>query len=471
MTQTTGKTRRARARRPDRDTVYTINPDGSRNFLHPADVRGRWQRRKDLVHALLLLVYLGLPWLMVGGRPAVHLDIPGRAAHLFGASFTNQDFHLVFFLLVGFGLSLFIVTSLWGRVWCGFACPQTVFLEGVFRRIERAIEGARLERIRRNLGPWTLDKIWRKALKHAVFVALCWVFAHTFIAYFLPARELVRVVVEPPAAHWTAFLWGLFWTGLLYFDYAWFREQTCLIICPYGRLQSTLIDQDTVVIGYDERRGEPRHKGVDQGGDCVDCNRCVDVCPTGIDIRNGLQMECVGCSNCVDACDEVMSRIGKPRGLIRYDSARGFAGGRRVLLRARLLIYAAVMAGGAVLFAGMAGERQDFQVNVIRSRGLPFTLEGDRIRNLYTLHLQNKSADARTFLIGAPDDASAALGEGVVFIIPQPSLRLDGLGDRQLPLFVELPRSAYGGPVDFEIVVQDSAGGRPILVPLRFRGP
>ena len=458
----TGTRRRSAGRRPDLDTVYTINPDGSRNFLHLADVRGRWQRRKGLVFALLLAVYLGLPWLEIGGRPAVHIDIPGRAAHLFGTSFTNQDFHLVFFLLMGFGLSLFVVTSLWGRIWCGFACPQTVFMEGVFRKLERAIEEPRLDRMRRNL------RVWRKLLKHAVFLGLSWLFAHAFIAYFLPARELVQVVTGPPSAHWSAFVWGLVWTAVLYFDYAWFREQTCLIICPYGRLQSTLIDQDTIVIGYDEKRGEPRAKGIDTGGDCVDCNRCVDVCPTGIDIRAGLQMECIGCANCIDACDEVMQRIGKPQGLIRYDSERAFAGGRRIVLRARLLIYAVVMLAGLGIFAGMASERQDFQVNVVRSQGLPFTLEDGLVRNLYTLHLQNKSDATRTFIL-APADA--ALGPDTVFIIPQSTVRLPGLADRRLPLFVEMPRAAYTTPMDFHLTVRDSAGGKALLVPLRFRGP
>jgi polyferredoxin len=178
----------SRDRRPDLDTVYTINPDGSRNFLHPADVRGRWQVRKNLVWAVLLVIYLGLPFATVGGWPAVLFDIPGRSAHLFGTAFTNQDFYLVFFVFIGFGLTLFIVTSLWGRVWCGFACPQTVFMEGVFRRLERWIEGPRLERVRRNLGPWTADKTWRTGLKHVTFLVLCWFFAHAFIAYFLPWR-------------------------------------------------------------------------------------------------------------------------------------------------------------------------------------------------------------------------------------------------------------------------------------------
>lgn len=460
----------SRGRRPDLDTVYTINPDGSRNFLHPADVRGRWQVRKNLVWAVLMVIYLLLPFLSIGGKPAVLFDIPGRSAHLFGAVFTNQDFHLIFFLLIGFGLTMFVVTSLWGRVWCGFACPQTVFMEGVFRRIERWIEGPRLERVRRNLGAWTADKAWRKILKHAVFLALCWLFAHAFIAYFVPVRELSHAVTGPPRAHLAAFLWGMAWTLVLYVDYAWFREQTCLILCPYGRLQSALIDADTIVIGYDEQRGEPRQKGVDKGGDCVDCNRCVDVCPTGIDIRAGLQMECLGCANCIDACDEVMTRIGKPRGLIRYDSEQGFAGARRVLLRGRLVIYVVAGLIGAGFFAYRAGDRTFFSVNVLRSQGLPYSIQEGAIRNLYTLHIQNKSDETRTFGITAGDGLTA-LGSAAEFIIPQARVRLAPLGDAQVPLYVILPQAAYAGAREFHLEVADSATRRALAVSVHFRGP
>ncbi|MEZ4386404.1 MAG: cytochrome c oxidase accessory protein CcoG [Candidatus Krumholzibacteriia bacterium] len=458
-------------RKPDLDTMYTINSDGSRNFLHPADVQGRWQVRKNVIWSILLVIYLGLPFVKIGGHPAVLFDIGQRAAHLFGGTFTNQDFYLIFFLLLGFGLTLFVATSLYGRVWCGFACPQTVFMEGVFRRIERWIEGPRGRRIQRNLGPLTGDKFLRKALKHMVFIALCWIFAHAFIAYFMPVENLLEAVRRSPASHMPAFIWGMAWTGVLYFNYAWFREQTCLIICPYGRLQSTLIDPETIIIGYDERRGEPRGQLNKEGnGDCIDCLRCVNVCPTGIDIRNGLQMECIACSNCVDACDTVMDKIGKPRGLIRYDSQRGFAGERRKPLRARLLVYLVAALVGVGFFAWQAGERTFFQVGSLRARGLPYTLTEDGVRNLYTIFVQNKSDEDRTFLV-APDADVAVLGDRAEFIVPQDRVRLAALGEARVPLFVTVPRADYSAPQAFHIAVTDSATGTVQRVQVRFLGP
>lgn len=463
-------TKRARPRRPDLATVYTINPDGSRNFLHPADVKGRWQVRKNLFYTVLIILYAALPWIQLNERPLVHIDLPGRAAYVFGQSFTNQDFYLVFFLATGFGFALFVLSSLWGRIWCGYACPQTVFMEGVFRRIERWLEGPRLIRIRRNLGPWGLDKAWRKIVKQAVFLGLSFLIAHVFLAYFLPARELLEVVRSHPREHLSAFFWTMLWTGILYFNYSWFREQTCLIVCPYGRLQSTLIDPDTVIIGYDAQRGEPRMKGIDEGGDCIDCYRCVEVCPTGVDIRNGLQMECIGCANCVDACDDVMGRIGKPRGLVRYDSQRGFELDRRRFLWPRFWIYVALGGVGIAAFAFMTSIRATFEAKAIRSRGMPYVMEEDRIRNLYTLHLQNKSTDIQTYFVTAGVDEVPG-GATLQFIVPQPRIELPGLADVQIPIFAYLPRSAYTGYFDFHFSVIDSLSGRERRIEVRFRGP
>lgn len=456
-------------RRPDLDSVYTINADGSRNFLHPADVMGRWQRVKNAVWLLLIIAYVAMPWILIGGRPMVHIDLPGRAAHLLGASFTNQDFYLVFFIVSGIGFLLFVLTSLWGRVWCGFACPQTVFMEGVIRRIERRVEGPRNQRIRRNLGPWTGDKIWRKGVKHLLILGSSYIIAHVFLAYFIPARELARVVIASPSAHMSAFAWSVFWTVVMYFNYSWFREQTCLIVCPYGRLQSTLIDDDTVVIGYDERRGEPRHKGVDQGGDCIDCYRCVEVCPTGIDIRDGLQMECVGCSNCIDACDDIMRRIGKPLGLVRYDSKRRFDTGVRRFWRPRVFIYIALGLIGLTVSGIRAGQRVPFQANALRTRGLPFVLEATSIRNLYTLHIQNKSAEDGSYRIEVHPETLAAHPE-LAFIIAQPTMELAAMADGESPIFARLPRDSYAGSFEIRFIVKN-ANDRSHGVTVRFKGP
>jgi len=460
--------RASRKRRPDLDTVYSINSDGSRNFLHPADVRGRWQVLKNLLFPLLIMVYALMPWIEVKGHPLIHIDLPGRAAHLFGFAFTNQDFYLMFFVLTGIGFGLFVVTALWGRIWCGYACPQTVFMEGVFRKLERLIEGPRVARIRRNLGPWTADKTLRKTLKHVLILAGSSLIAHIFLSYFIPVRELIHAVWESPAEHKAAFGWTTFWTLIMYFDYSWFREQTCIVICPYGRLQSALIDEDTIIIGYDETRGEPRAKGVDDGGDCVDCYRCVEVCPTGIDIRNGLQLECIGCANCIDACDDIMDRIDRPRGLVRYDAQRVFSGQpRRRLLRPRFFVYAFMGLVGLTVATLSIASRESFHVNALRARGMPYVIEGERIRNLINLHIQNKSDRQNTYLVEVHEGPGAA----VEAIVSQSRLRLDGLADGQTPVFLYVDREAYTSSFPVFVTVTDSISGRAKELEITFRGP
>jgi len=455
-------------RQPDLNTVYTINDDGSRNMLQVADVKGRWTTRKYIMYGVLILVYVLAPWVTMGGHPFILVDIPGRAAFLAGATFTNQDFHLFFFVLIGAGFGLFVMTSVLGRVWCGFACPQTVFMEGVFRPIERIIEGRRIERIRRN-EKGGFDKTWRKLLKHGIFIFLCWNFSIAFMCYFIPTREMLHQIPFF-TGNTTALIWSLFWTGLMYFDYSWFREQTCLIICPYGRLQSTLVDYDTVIIGYDEERGEPRHKGIEKGGDCIDCRRCVDVCPTGIDIRNGLQLECIGCTSCIDACDDIMDKIGKPRGLVRFDSSRGFETGKSKILRPRFWIYGVLITALALLFVMRATSRESFQVTVMRSQGMPYIIEEGVIRNLYTLHVQNKTDHTQVYFIRPAADALAGR-EGVEYIVPQERIELDRLSDRQITMFAMMPRTSYAGTEDFAIAVTDSATGTTQDIKVRFRGP
>lgn len=427
-------TARGGPRRSDLDTLYCINPDGSRNTIHPADVRGRFQVRKKIVWAVLVAVYLVLPWIEIGGHPAVLLDIPERHFYLFGETFNAQDFYLAFFLLSGAGFALFVVSALWGRVWCGYACPHTVFLEGFYRRIEHWFEGGAGKRKRLEPMPWNGEKILRKGGKQVAYVLLSFLLAHTLLSYFMGVEGVRAAVTSAPSEHPTAFAFVLIVTGLVWFDFAWFREQLCIVLCPYGRLQGVLYDADTVVVGYDARRGEPRGKYHQQErGDCIDCQRCVAVCPTGIDIRNGTQMECVGCANCVDACDEVMERVGQPAGLIRYDSQNGFEGRTRRFLRPRLYLYGGLLALGCVVFLTAAVLRRPFEAH-LRSLATPYVVTEGGVRYLFELHLVNKQPEAHTFRIEPEERA------GLDFVIPTRELEVGSLEDRRLTVIVEVER-------------------------------
>jgi cytochrome c oxidase accessory protein FixG len=417
----------------------SLNKDGSRNFVHPADVSGRFTNIRWVVFAVLMVIYLVLPLIQIGGRPAVFLDIEHRRFFLFGGSFNAQDFWLVFFLLTGIAFVLIVVTTLWGRVWCGYACPQTVFLEGVYRRIERLVEGPRNARLKRNAGPWGVDKTWRKIAKHALFVLFSLFFSHFFLSYFVSLPSLLDMMQRSPAEHPQAFAWMAVMSLVLYGNFAWFREQLCLIICPYGRLQSTLTDRDTLVIGYDVGRGEPRGKKQTEGvGDCVDCNRCVQVCPTGIDIRNGLQLECIGCAACVDACDEVMTKVKRDTGLIRYDSQRRFDDPTvpKKLLRPRLFIYIVVFLAWAVGMVFALRTREPFAANLLRPPGgVPFVVEDGLVRNTVQVHLVNKTDDEVTYRIAAVEDDVTAFE----YVLPMPEVTLAGGADRHVPVIVRLP--------------------------------
>ncbi len=414
----------------------SLRADGSRNYVHPADVHGRFDRARKLLFGLLIALWAALPWLQVGGHPALFLDVQDRRFYLFGHAFNAQDVWLMFFLLSGVGFALIVMTALWGRLWCGYACPQTVFLEGVFRPIERLIEGPRAARLKRNAGPLTLDKLWRKALKQLIYLLLAFAVAHIVLAYFVSLPGVYRMVLHSPAAHPTAFAWALGLTSVLYFDFAWFREQMCLIVCPYGRLQSVLTDRDTLVIGYDSTRGEPRGKvGTEGAGACVDCKRCVVVCPTGIDIRNGLQIDCVGCARCVDACDDIMDRLGRPRGLVRYDSLRGLSGQPRRLLRPRLYLYAALGLAGLIATGVALASTHEYEANLLRLQGAPpFVVDDGTVRNAFEVHLVNKESQVGHFEL-------QPIPRGKLqYTIAMPELSLGSLQSRRVPVFVSFPR-------------------------------
>jgi cytochrome c oxidase accessory protein FixG len=431
----------------------SLGVDGRRRRPVPADVNGRFVRARRLVYAALILVWAALPWIPIKGHPAVFLDVDRRQFFLFGLTFNAQDAWLLFFAMSGVGFGLVYATALLGRVWCGWACPQTVFLEALFRPLERLVHGPRNVALRRAQSG-SLDHVWRVAVTHGGYLVAALLVAHIFLAYFVSIPNVLSMVRARPAAHPEAFAWMAAVTAVVYGNFAFFREQFCVVVCPYGRLQSALIDDDSLVIGYDVGRGEPRGKAKRESapddsakGDCVDCNRCVVVCPTGIDIREGLQLDCIACSACIDACDEVMDKLSRPRGLVRYDSLRGLRGEKRKVLRPRIWAYTALLLLGAVVAAVAFHRREPFEANVVRLVGTPYTREGGVLRNSFELHVVSKSArpiDVRVEATGSPD---------LAFVIPIEETHIDPLGSRRLPIFVTMPETRFTADVPFELHV------------------
>lgn len=452
--------------------IGSLRSDGSRIDLQQADVSGRYHTARKAVFVLLMAVYLVLPWVQVKGHPAVFLDLAARSFYLFGQTFNAQDVWLMFFLLTGVGFSLVVLTTLLGRVWCGWACPQTVYLDGIFRPIERLIGGNREARLRRAAGPWSVDRVVRGGLTHGLYLLVAFLLAHVFVSYFVSLPALYAMMRAAPAAHPEVFVFTFVATGLLYFNFAHFREQLCLVVCPYGRLQAALTDDDSMVVGYDALRGEPRGKvargaeaETEKKGDCVDCRRCVVVCPTGIDIRNGLQLDCIGCTACIDACDDVMDKLHRPRGLVRYDSLRGLEGKPRKVLRPRLALYAALGLAGLIALTLALRTSEPFEANLIRLRGAPFTLEEGAVRNAFTLHIVNKRNERVRYRI------TAETPRGVSAVIPLAEVSLDPLGTLNAPVFLSTPRAGFVH--DFEVPIHirglENTDQRTVRAP--FLGP
>jgi len=380
--------------------LSTLNKDGSRRWIRPKLSRGRHYRRRLITAWALIATFTAIPILKVGGKPLMLFDVPKREFTFFGVTFLPTDTFLLMLLLFSIFIGIFLVTAVLGRVWCGWVCPQTVYMEFLYRPIEKLIEGGRGRQIKLDAqGPDA-----RRMVKHAVFFLVSAFLANTFLAYFVGWDNLLNWITGSPTKHPAAFALMLGTSILMFVDFAWFREQTCIVACPYGRLQSVLLDRQSLIVGYDAGRGEPRSpwrkKEERTAGDCIDCNLCVSTCPTGIDIREGLQMECIHCTQCIDACDKVMDRVGLECGLIRYTSQAELETGKRSFLRPRLVVYSAVLAIMFGAFAFSLAGKSTADVTLLRGLGAPFTvLPSGEISNQIRIKIANRAAEDRTYLI------------------------------------------------------------------------
>lgn len=457
-----------KTKQPNLASVTTINEDGSHFKLHPADVSGRFTLWRRVVAYFLILLYVALPWIPVNGHPAVFLDTANRQFHLMGLTLAVQDLWVLFFLISGLGFTLFFVTSLLGRIWCGWTCPYTVFLDHVFRRIERLVEGDAPARKKLDNAPPSAGKTARRIVKHSLYILFSTLIAHVFVSYFISLERFYGFIQEGPADHKVSFGVIAFLTAVLYFCFSWFREQFCIVMCPYGRIQSALSDDNTMTIGYDEARGEPRGKAHDpSNGDCIDCRRCVNVCPTGIDIRDGLQLECIGCAACIDACDDIMRKLDRPTGLVRYDSHNGLHGKKQKILRPRIFAYMALMLLGACAFGFTAYKKaRPFTAQVNKMAGTTYQRDATGVRNIYQIHLFNKRNQRTAFDIRLKDAPDYLTMSGTT-----EGIQLDPLEEKTYNLVVIAPAEDYSGPLTFSIQIKSRKDGSTVDKEVRFLGP
>ena len=416
-----------------RDALASVQDDGKRNWVYPKKVKGLFYKYRSYLSWVLLAILFAGPFIQVGGRPYMLFNIFERKFIIFGAAFWPQDTHLLIFLLLIFFVFIILFTVVFGRVWCGWACPQTLFMEMVFRKIEYLIEGDANQQRALNEQPWNTEKVIKKGIKLSVFVVISLMIGHLVMAYLIGVDQVIEIVSQPPSANMAGFVGLIAFSGIFMFVFSWFREQACIVVCPYGRLQGVLLDDNSINVMYDYVRGEPRgpiKKNPTENlgkGDCVDCNLCVQVCPTGIDIRNGTQMECVNCTACIDACDDVMLKVDRPKGLIRYASENSIKEGFQKLVTGRVKGYSIVLVLLVVAFVSLIVTREDLQGTITRFPGMTFQAREDgTVSNLYQITLINKTFEPQKVELQALADGMKVEIIGAKEWILEPQTKFEG---------------------------------------------
>jgi cytochrome c oxidase accessory protein FixG len=465
-----------------RDSIGTIDEKGDRNFLFPKKPNGFYTHKRQLVSYGLLAIFFAIPFIKINGQPFLMLNVLERKFVIFGNIFWPEDFFIFVLAMIIGVLFVAVFTVAFGRLFCGWVCPQTIFMEHVFRRIEYWIDGDRNQQLRLKRMKWNGEKIRKRILKNGIFFGISFIIANFFLMYIIGQEAWWEIVSDDPANHLSGLSSMLVFTSVFFFVFAWFREQACIIVCPYGRLQGALLDRNSVVIAYDYLRGEKRgkfRKSEDRNaagkGDCIDCNQCVDVCPTGIDIRNGTQLECINCTACIDACDNIMDKTNKPRGLIRYDSENNIAEGKKQILTGRVKAYIGILTVLSGLFVYLIFSRAPVEAIFLRMQGQRYEkVDENTFSNVYNYKLLNKTPDAKNyrFELIAPEQGklttaggeaievkASALAEGAV-IIYLPKSQMEGTS-------TELEIGVYEGEDLVETIETNFTG--PLVKPKKLQ--
>ncbi|WP_196889702.1 cytochrome c oxidase accessory protein CcoG [Aureivirga sp. CE67] len=417
-----------------RDSIGTITEEGKRNYIHPKKPKGKLYNYRTYVSWFLIAFLVAAPFVKINGNQFLLFNVLERKFNIFGFPFWPQDFYLLVISILAGIVFITLFTVVFGRIFCGWVCPQTIFMEMVFRKIEYWIEGDRNKQIKLSKQKWNAEKIRKKGLKWTVFFLISFIIANVFLAYLIGGDILIHDILEGPTAHLSTFINLVLFTLVFYFVFAWFREQVCIVVCPYGRLQGVLLDNKSINVAYDYKRGEGENgrkkfrKKEDRkelgNGDCIDCLQCVHVCPTGIDIRNGTQLECVNCTACIDACDEVMTKVGFEPGLIRYASEDNIVKGEKFKFNARIIAYSSVLSVLLSIFVVLLFLRKDVEANVLRLPGQLFQTKGDTISNVYTFKFINKTThDIENISIRLENHEGSVNMVGGTYNVPKQELK------------------------------------------------